>query len=383
MNKTNNDCEVSVVLPCLDEEKTIGACIRKIQEVLRKEGLRGEIIMVDNGSRDRSAEIAASLGVKVIKEGQRGYGAAYLRGLKDARGEYIVIGDSDDTYDFYETTEFIKALKEGYDFVIGSRFKGRIKKGAMPWPHRYIGNPLLSGMCRLFFRTGLSDIHCGMRAFTRGAYQKMKLRTKGMEFATEMAVAALQNKFRIKEVAVSYHPRLGKSKLNPLFDAWRHIRFMLFYCPVWLYFIPGMTGFVLGIIMLLVLLKGPVLFLGRYWDIHVMIFAGSLCILSYQVLNIGVYAHTYAIRQGLLKYDALTLFFKRHFNLERGIMLGLALFIVGLGINIWIFIEWFSRSFGALYRIRESILAMTLLIIGIQTFFSSFFISLLFMEGSE
>jgi len=373
--------QVSVILPCLDEEKTIGPCIRKIQEVLRREGLEGEIIVVDNGSQDRSSEIAASSGARVIREEQRGYGAAYLRGLKEAKGEYLIIGDSDGTYDFYEIPKFIKPLKEGYDFVIGSRFKGQIKKGAMPWPHRYIGNPLLSGMCRLFFRTGLSDIHCGMRSFTRRAYEKMRLRTKGMEFATEMAVAALQNNLRISEVGVSYHPRLGKSKLNPFFDAWRHIRFMLFYCPVWLYFIPGMLGLIIGLAMLLVLLKGPVLFLGRYWDIHVMIFASSLCILSYQVLNIGVFAHTYAIRQGLLKYDALTLFFKRHFNLERGIILGVILFIVGFGVNIWIFAEWFSRDFGALYRIRESIFAMTLLIIGIQTFFSSFFISLLFLEG--
>jgi len=379
----NNSIEVSVILPCLDEEKTIGSCIRKIQEVLRQEGIQGEIIVVDNGSQDRSGEIAASLGARVIREEQRGYGAAYLCGLGDAQGQYFIIGDSDGTYDFYEIPKFIKLLREGYDFVIGSRFKGQIKKGAMPWPHRYIGNPVLSGMCRLFFRTGLSDIHCGIRAFTRQAYGKMKLKTKGMEFATEMAVAALQNNLRISEVAVSYHPRLGKSKLNPLFDAWRHIRFMLFYCPVWLYFVPGMIGFLAGIAMLLALLKGPVLFLGRYWDIHVMIFASSLCILSYQVLNIGVYAHTYAIRQGLLKYDALTLFFKRHFNLERGIIIGLILFIIGFGINIWIFLEWFLHNFGALYRIKESILAMTLLIIGIQTFFSSFFISLLFLEGDS
>ena len=377
----NNSIEVSVILPCLDEEKTIGSCISKAREALDKEGLRGEIIVVDNGSQDRSGEIAASLGARVIREEQRGYGAAYLRGLKDAQGQYFIIGDSDGTYDFYEIPKFMKLLREGYDFVIGSRFKGQIKKGAMPWPHRYIGNPLLSGMCRLFFRTKLSDIHCGIRAFNRRAYEKMRLRTKGMEFATEMAVAALQNNLRISEVGVSYYPRLGKSKLNPWFDAWRHIRFMLFYCPVWLYFIPGMIGFILGITMLLVLLKGPVLFLGRYWDMHVMIFASSLCILSYQVLNIGIYAHTFAIRQGLLKYDALTLFFKRYFNLERGIVLGAVLFIVGFGINIWIFAEWFLRHFGALYRIRESIFAMTLLIIGIQTFFSSFFISLLFLEG--
>ncbi|MFA4984185.1 MAG: glycosyltransferase family 2 protein [Candidatus Omnitrophota bacterium] len=378
-----NKMQVSVVLPCLNEEDGIGSCIRKIRGVFQRQGINGEIIVVDNSSLDRSREIAASLGARVILEERRGYGAAYLRGLKEARGDFIVIADSDGSYDFEELPKFINPLKEGCDFVIGSRFKGKIEKGAMPWPNRYIGNPLLSGMCRIFFRTRLSDIHCGMRSFTRQAYAKMRLRTKGMEFATEMAVAALQNDLKICEVAVNYRPRLGKSKLNPLFDAWRHIRFMLFYCPAWLYFVPGTLGFILGITILLLLSRGPVLFMGRYWGIHVMIFSGSLCILSYQVLNIGIYAHTYAIREGLLKYDKLTLFLKRHFTLERGIMAGAVIFAIGLGINIWIFAEWLLRDFGALHRIRESILSMALLIIGIQTFFSSFFISFLFMDGEE
>ena len=376
----NKEIELSVVLPCLNEEKAIAACLRKIKEVFAREGIRGEIIIADNGSVDRSAEIARDEGAVVVLELERGYGAAYLRGLREARGRYIVIGDSDNTYDFNDIPKFLKSLKAGYDFVMGSRFKGRIKKGAMSWSHRYVGNPILSCMTRLFFHTWLSDIHCGLRAFTLEAYHKMRLRTLRMEFATEMVVSALRHNLKICEIPINYYPRKGESKLIPLADAWRHIRFMLLYCPVWLYFIPGISGFILGICVLLALLKGPFLFLGRYWDIHLMVFASVVSILSYQMLHLGVYAHTFAIRQGFLKYDALTLFFKQRFNLERGIFLGGGIFFVGFTLMFFIFIEWFSKDFGALYRIRESILAMTLLVIGLQTVFSSFFISLLFLE---
>ena len=375
----SSEIEVSVVLPCLNEEETLGVCIKKIKEVFAREHIRGEIIVSDNGSHDRSMEIARAEGVALVIEQRRGYGAAYLRGLKEVRGKYIVIGDSDNTYDFYDIPGFLKYLKDGYDFVMGSRFKGAIKKGAMSWSHRYIGNPILSGICRLFFQTWLSDIHCGMRAFTNEAYHKMRLRAMGMEFATEMVVSALRNNLKVYEIPIDYYPRKGESKLIPLADAWRHIRFMLLFCPVWLYFIPGIAGFIFGLCILFLLLKGPFLFLGRYWDIHLMIFASVISILSYQILHLGVYAHTFAIRQGFLKYDALTLFFKRHFNLERGIILGGVLFLLGFIMTLFIFVEWFSKDFGALYRIRESILAMTLLVIGLQTVFSSFFISLLFL----
>ena len=376
----SNDIEVSVVLPCLNEEEAIGACIRKIKEVFTKEGIEGEIIVADNGSLDRSREIAAEEGAVVVLEPQQGYGAAYLRGLKEAKGKYIVMGDSDNTYDFGDIPKFLSLLKRGYDFVMGSRFKGKMKKGAMSWTHRFIGNPILSGICRLFFHTRLTDIHCGMRAFTSDANRKMKLSTIGMEFATEMVVSALKCNFKIAEVPINYYPRAGKSKLSPLADAWRHIRFMLLYCPVWLYFMPGTLGFMLGIFVLLLLLRGPFLFLGRYWDLHLMILSSVICILSYQVLHLGVYAHTFAIRQGFLKYDELTLFFKHHFNLERGLILGGVIFLTGFTIMFFIFIDWFSSNFGELYRIRESILAITLLVIGLQTIFSSFFISLLFLE---
>ena len=273
--------EVSVVLPCLNEEDSIGVCINKIKDVFARESINGEIIVADNGSIDRSKEIAESCHAKVVSEIRRGYGAAYLCGLREASGEYIIIADSDNTYDFYDIPKFIACLRDGYDFVIGSRFKGRIQKGAMSWSHRYIGNPILSGICRLFFHTKLSDIHCGMRAFTHDAYRRMGLMALGMEFATEMVVAALRNRLKVYEIPINYHPRKGKSKLMPLADAWRHIRFMLLYCPVWLYLIPGAIGFLSGVSILFLLLGGPFLFLGHYWDIHLMVFACILSIFSY------------------------------------------------------------------------------------------------------
>lgn len=374
------DIEVSVVLPCLNEEKALGICLKKIKDIFSREGIRGEIIVSDNGSTDRSMEIAIKEGARLVTEPMKGYGAAYLRGLREARGKFIIIGDSDNSYDFYDITKFLEALRGGYDFVMGSRFKGGIKKGAMSWSHRYVGNPILSFMCRLFFHTSLSDIHCGMRAFSCEAYEKMKLRTLGMEFATEMVLAALQNNLKIYEIPINYHPRHGKSKLNPFYDAWRHMRFMLLYCPLWLYFIPGMLGIITGMSLMLLLLPGPFMFLGRQWDMHVMIFGSMMAILSYQILNLGIYAHTFAIKQGFLNYDPLTLFFQRHFNLEKGLILGGVVFLAGFIVMSLIFLEWFSRYFGALYRIRESILAMTLMIIGLQTMFSSFFVSLLFLE---
>ncbi len=369
--------DVSVVMPCLNEEEGIGECIRKVRAVFSREQIAGEIIVSDNGSTDRSREIAVAEGARVVCEPVPGYGSAYLRGLHEAQGSYIIMADSDNTYDFQDIPKFLEQLRGGSDFVMGSRFKGTIHKDAMPWAHRYIGNPILSAMTRLFFHTRLSDIHCGMRALTRPAFQKMRLQTLGMEFATEMVVAAINNDLKVGEVAINYFPRRGESKLKSFSDAWRHVRFMLLFCPVWLYFIPGLAGFGLGMLILLLLAGGPVFFLGHLWDMHPMVFAAVLSILSYQLLHLGIYAHTFAVEQGFLKKDTFITFFQRHFSLERGLCAGLLLFLVGLGINVFIFAEWFHNRFGALYRIRESILAMTLLVIGLQTVFSSFFISLL------
>ena len=233
------EIEVSVVMPCLNEEATVGACIEKAHRTLKRLGLRGEVIVADNGSTDASVPIAESLGARVVHQPIRGYGAAYQAGIQAARGKYILIGDSDDTYDFTDLERFITPLRNGYDFVMGSRFKGEILKGAMSWSHRTIGNPILSGILRWFFHTSISDAHCGMRAFTREAYEVMQLQTTGMEFASEMVIKVVQADLKLCEVPITYYPRQGESKLNSFRDAWRHLRFMLLLSPTHLFVLPG------------------------------------------------------------------------------------------------------------------------------------------------
>ena len=268
--KPTTDVEVSVAMPCLNEEMTLGTCIEKVQQTLKALGIKGEIIVADNGSTDGSVEIAESLGAKVVHQPIRGYGAAYLAGIAAAQGKYIIIGDSDDTYDFTDLERFIEPLRNGYDLVMGSRFKGEILPGAMSWSHRYIGNPILSGILRWFFKTNISDSHCGMRGFTREAYERMALQTTGMEFASEMVVKAVQEDLKIHEVPITYYPREGESKLNSFRDAWRHLRFMLLLSPTYLFVLPGSLLFVLGLLVLLVMLPGPVQIGNHAYDIHVM-----------------------------------------------------------------------------------------------------------------
>lgn len=380
INMNNQEVDVSVVIPCFNEEAAIGVCVKKVSEVFSRENISGEIIVVDNGSIDNSAQIAAGAGAKVVFEPVQGYGAAYIKGLRAAQGKYVVIADGDNSYDFYEIPKFLDALKEGYDLVMGSRFKGKIHRGAMPWKNKYIGNPLLSGLCRLFFHTELSDIHCGMRGFTKSAYEKMNLKCLGMEFATEMVMEALSKRLKVKEVPITYFLRIGASKLRPFKDAWRHIRFMLLFCPAWLYLFPGMFFTGTGMLTLLALVKGPFLFLGHSWDIHMNILASLLSILGYQLINLGMYAKTFAVGEGYINYDKTITFFTKHFKLETGLLVGLVFFLIGLSVNLFIFMEWWQSSFGPLYRIRESIFAMTFMIIGLQTIFSSFFISLLIVR---
>jgi glycosyltransferase involved in cell wall biosynthesis len=373
----SSEIDVSVVIPCLNEEEGIGVCIKKIKDIFSREGLSGEIVISDNGSTDKSVSIALGLGARVVAQPVRGYGAAYLKGLEEAKGRYIVIADGDDTYDFNDILKFIKPLEEGYDYVMGNRLAGTMARGSMPWANRYIGNPVLSSLCRLFFGTKLSDIYCGMRSFTREAYERMHLRCLGMEFAIEMVLEALQKKLKTKEVVIDYFPRKGVSKLRPFQDAWRAARLMILFCPTWLYFIPGIVIMGFGIINLLFLAKGPFLFLGRYWGVHMAALASLLSILGYQIINLGMYAKTFAIQQEYLSGSSTIAFFMKYFNLEIGIIIGLLFFIIGFGINFLIFLEWWGSSFGQLYRIHESIFAMTFMVLGIQTIFSSFFISLL------
>ena len=251
------EIEVSVVMPCLNEEETIGACIEKAQNTLNELGIQGEIVIADNGSTDTSVEIAERLGARVVHQPLQGYGAAYLAGIAAAAGQYIIMGDSDDTYDFTDLERFITPLRNGYDFVIGNRLKGKILRGAMPPLHRYIGNPVLTGILNLLFRSGISDAHCGMRSFTQEAYQQMELRTTGMEFASEMIIKAIKADLKIEEIPITYYPREGESKLNSFRDGWRHLRFMLMLSPTYLFLIPGILLFLLGLVGTFALLPGP------------------------------------------------------------------------------------------------------------------------------
>lgn len=370
---------VSVVMPCLNESETLATCIKKAQSTLAKLGIEGEVVVADNGSTDNSVEIARSLGARVVIENKKGYGNAYRAGIAAARGKYIVIGDSDDSYDFTEIGRFVEPLQNGAEFVIGTRLKGKIEKGAMPWLHRYIGNPILTGILNWMFHSGISDAHCGMRSFTRDAYKKMNLQTTGMEFASEMVIKAAQLGLRTVEIPITLHPdgRSGSPHLRSFRDGWRHLRFMLLNSPTHLYLWPGTILFALGIIALIALLPGPVHIAGRIVDLHVMVLGSMLAILGFQIINIGVYARIYAVTHHFRPQDETLKRAFKLFNLERGILVGSFVFAIGFFTDLYILIKWIASGFGPLNEVRLALLASTFIIIGVQTIFSSFFLSMI------
>ena len=373
----SENIEVSIVMPCLNEEETLATCIQKAQDTLEKLGIQGEVVVADNGSTDTSVAIAEHLGARVVHQRLRGYGAAYLAGIAAAEGQYIVIGDSDDTYDFTDLERFITPLRDGCNFVIGNRFKGEILRGAMPGLHRYIGNPILTGILNVLFRSGVSDAHCGMRSFTREAYQQMELQTTGMEFASEMVIKAIKTDLKIKEIPITYSPRKGESKLNSFRDGWRHLRFMLLLSPTYLFLIPGILLFLLGLVGTIALLPGPLQIGSRAYDIHVMVLACFLCLLGYQVLLLGVSVRTLSVTRGFSSRDSPIQFVYRHFTLEKGLLLGCVMFAVGFLIDCWIAYGWVKSGFGELQKVRPALFALLLMILGTQTIFSAFFVSML------
>lgn len=368
--------EVSVILPCLNEEKTIEACIRKSKEAFGRDGIDGEVVVVDNGSTDRSMEIAERAGARIVKETRKGYGSALRRGIEEAAGKYLVMGDADDTYDFSQLGAFVAKLREGYGLVMGSRFKGKILPGAMSWSHRYVGNPILSGMLRVFFGGGISDSHCGLRAFSREAYKKMELRTTGMEFASEMVIHALKKKLRITEIPITYYPRRGESKLESFRDAWRHMRFMLIYSPGYLFILPGILIFMISFAVSVRLLLSPMHLFGRPWDIHVMVFSSMFALLGWQIVNIGIAAKTFArvisLEEGKLGNDILNFM-----TLERTLIFGLSLVLLGVCIAGYIIAVWVRNDFGELAQVKTGVFSLTLIVMGLQTVFTAFLSSML------
>ena len=369
--------DVSVIMPCLNEAATVGQCVAKARAAMEAAGLSGEIVVADNGSDDGSPALAEAAGARVVTATRRGYGAAYLAGLEAARGRYLVLGDADDTYDFGTVPAFVAALAAGSDVVLGSRFRGRILPGAMPWLHRYVGNPILSGILSLFFGRRVSDAHCGLRAMTREAGDRMRLRSSGMEFASEMVALALRHGLAVSEIPITYYPRHGESKLRSFRDGWRHLRFMLLLSPTPLYLVPGVAAALVGLVGLVALLPGPLRVGALRLDYHFMFVASALAILGVQLVVLGLAAKSYAGAEVATRGDRWVAWLARHFTLERGLLVGLGLGAAGLGINAWILAHWLEAGRGQLFEVRPALLGLSLIVIGAQVVFGSFFISLL------
>ena len=365
---------VSVVIPCLNEAENIERCVAAALEALRAMGVAGEVLVADNGSDDDSAHLAEQAGARVVVERRRGYGSAYLAGFAASRGRYIVMADADLTYDFNEIPRFVAALEEGAEMVIGDRMDN-IQPGAMPWLHRYVGNPILTGLLNLFFRTGVKDAHCGMRALRADVLARLDLRTTGMEFASEMVIRASKEKLRIAEFPIEYHPRGGESKLSSFRDGWRHLRFLLVHSPNHLFIVPGAA--LAGLGTLIVVLVGAGLdFFGRAWGLHTLIGGALLMIVGTQVLALGLCAHaygTYFMGERDPWFDRM----RERFALEHGLLLGGAFALVGVVMGGVIVGTWISRGFGSLADERLAVIAASLVIVGIQIFFSSFLLSIL------
>ena len=366
--------DVSVVIPCLDEAETIERCVVTAIDAMARAGLHGEVVVADNGSTDGSAELAERAGARVVREPRRGYGSAYLAGLSAARGRYLVMADADLTYDFGEIPRFVRELEAGGELVMGDRMD-QIHPGAMPWLHRYVGNPVLTGVLNLFFRTGVRDAHCGMRAVRREVLPTLDLRTTGMEFASEMVIRASKAGLDIRQFPIEYHPRGGESKLSSFRDGWRHLRFLLVHSPTHLFLVPGAVLALLGTIVSLVSIL-QIEVLGREWQLHSMVGGALLAVVGTQVLALGLCAHTYAT-YFLGDRDPWFDRMRARFRLEHGLLAGGAITLVGLGLAAVIVARWIDRGFGQLSEERLAVGAAALVIIGLQVVFSSFLISIL------
>jgi glycosyltransferase involved in cell wall biosynthesis len=365
---------VSVVIPCLNEAENIESCVAAARRAIERMDLSGEVIVADNASEDDSAALAARAGARVVVEPRRGYGSAYLAGFAASRGDYIVMADADLTYDFGEIPRFVRELEAGAELVMGDRMDN-IQPGAMPWLHRYVGNPLLSGLLNLFFRTGVNDAHCGMRALRRDVLGRLDLRTTGMEFASEMVIRASKENLRIAEFPIEYHPRGGESKLSSFRDGWRHLRFLLVHSPTHLFIVPGLVLSGLGL-LLMILLAAGLSFFGRAWGIHALIGGALLTIVGIQVLALGLCAHaygTYFMGERDPWFDRM----RARFRLEHGLLLGGLFMLAGLVMGTVVLVTWISNGFGQLAYEQLALFAATLLIVGIQIFFSSFLLSIL------
>ncbi len=372
--------EVSVVIPCLNEANSLAHCVDKARKAFQAAGLSGEVVVADNGSTDGSIRIAEEHGARVIRVAERGYGVALRAGIAGARGPFIIMGDADDSYDFSEVPRFVEKLREGNDIVMGNRFRGEIKPGAMPWHHKYIGNPGLTALLNLFFHARIGDSHCGMRGFTRAIYDRMDLRSTGMEFASEFVIKATQLGARMTEIPITLwaDKRSRPPHLRSFRDGWRHLRFMLLYAPNWLFLLPGASLVALGLFLVFWLLPGPRQISSHVvLDIHTMIFGVIFTLLGAQILSIGSFAKVFSYSE---RFDRGNISLKRvlkRVTLESGLLLGGALFVAGFAGCAWVTWQWAASGFGELHQIRQVLFWSMWLFLGLQVIFASFFLSML------
>jgi len=377
--------ELSIVMPCLNEAETLGTCIEKALRFFREAGIAGEVVVADNGSSDGSQSIATGLGARVVQVTARGYGNALMGGISAARGKYVIMGDADDSYDFGSLEPFVGALRNGYDLVMGNRFKGGIAPGAMPPLHRYLGNPVLTTIGKLFFRSACNDFHCGLRGFRREAVVDLDLRTTGMEFASELVVKATLHGLRIAEVPTTLS-RDGRSRpphLRSWRDGWRHLRFLLLYSPRWLFLFPGLLLMIVGLCLGAWLIPRPRTIDGINLDIHTLLFAALAVIIGFQAVNFAVFTKVFAITEGLLPEDKRLESVLKFVTLEVGLVVGGFLLLAGVVGAAYALRGWGAESFGPLdptHTMRIVIPAVTAVTLGFEIILSSFFLSILGMK---
>ncbi|HYM66416.1 MAG TPA: glycosyltransferase family 2 protein [Patescibacteria group bacterium] len=375
-------------MPCLNEAETLARCIQKAQHVIEDQGLAGEVVVADNGSTDGSQAIARELGARVVEVPARGYGSALIGGIAASRGRFVIMGDADDSYDFAAIGPMIERLREGYDLVMGNRFRGGIEPGAMPWSHRWIGNPVLTFIGRVFFHAPVGDMHCGLRGFRRAAYDEMRLRATGMEFASEMAIKASLRRMKIAEVPVILRPD-GRSRpphLRTWRDGWRHLRFMLLFSPRWLFLYPGLGLLLLGLVVGAVLEAGP-LKVGPFGlDIHTLLICAFCCLIGFQLIVFAVFTKVYAVQRGFHPPNRTYAVMFRYVRLETGLLVGAALLVLGLAGMVLAVLSWGAVGFGSLdpsLTMREIIPEALMVTLGVNTIFASFFLSILGVESDD
>ena len=374
--------ELSIVMPCLNEEETVGICVRKAMAALREAAIAGEVIVADNGSTDGSIERAQAEGARVVNIPDRGYGNALKGGILASRGAYVLMADSDDSYDFGHAPRFVEQLRAGSDLVMGNRFRGGISPHAMPFLHRYLGNPVLTGIGRLFFKSPCGDFHCGMRAMRKDSFERMDIRSTGMEFASEMVVKASLLQMKISEVPTTLNPdgRTHPPHLRTWRDGWRHLRFLLMYSPRWLFLYPGMFLVTFGLFGCMLLLPGRFVFHGIGFDVHTLLYAFVAILLGFQLIAFAAFTKIFAITEGLLPEDPRLTRIFRWVTLETGLLVGGSLTLLGLAGSVLAVSGWAQKSFGALdieHTLRIVMPSVFALTMGVQITFSSFFLSIL------